>query len=149
VSPADAIPTEPAEFAVAGLFRRARRIADMSQRELALAAGTSASTVGRIEAGSLTPSVELIHRILRVASLWLTAVDDKGRVVQPMDEWDDTRDGAQRRYPSHLDRDRRLRDMQRARSQWEVRVAARYWGGAATARPVCRAVAPQPGNHST
>ena len=67
---------------------------------------------------------------------------------EPMKDWRDTRDGAERRYPSHLDiildprpgdwwadqygltappetfrRDRAVRDMQRKRSQWEVRVA--------------------------
>jgi hypothetical protein len=64
-----------------------------------------------------------------------------------MEDWDDTRDGAERRYPSHLDtildpepgewwadiyglarppetfhRSREMRDAQRRRSVWEVRV---------------------------
>jgi transcriptional regulator with XRE-family HTH domain len=124
----------------------------MSQRELALAAGVSHSAVSRTEAGTLTPSVGLFRRVLGVAGLWLVVVDDKGRVVQPMDDWEDVCDGAGRRYPSHLDtildprpgewwgdryglmrppetfrRDRAFRDEQRARSQWEVRVAKFRW----------------------
>jgi transcriptional regulator with XRE-family HTH domain len=135
-------------FAVDGLVRRARRIADLSQRELAAAAGIAPSTIGRIEAGDRQPSLALLLRVLGVAGLELVVVDAQGRVVQPMADWDDTRDGAERRYPSHLDtildpepgewwgdvyglmrppetfhRDRARRDMQRARSQWEVRVA--------------------------
>ena len=87
-------------------------------------------------------------RILAAAGLHFVVVDDKGRIVQPMAEWGDTRDGAERLYPAHLDtildpeagewwgdiyglvrppetfwRDRAARDAQRRRSQWEVRVA--------------------------
>ena len=133
---------------VVGLVRRVRRLTDRSQRELATAVRVSQATISRIEAGTLVPSIDVVTRILGVAGLWLVAVDDRGRVVQPMGDWDDTRDGAERRYPSHLDtildpepgewwadvyglarppetfhRDRGLRDSMRARSQWEVRVA--------------------------
>jgi transcriptional regulator with XRE-family HTH domain len=133
----------PEEFPFSGLIRRARRIADMSQRELALAARVSRSAVGKAEAGTLVPSVALLQRILGVAGLWLVVVDAKGRVVQPMEDWRDTFDYAGRRYPSHLDtildprpgewwgdryglmrppetfrRDRAFRDEQRARSRW-------------------------------
>ena len=133
---------------IPGLVRRARRIADLSQREMATAAGTASSTIGKIEAETLTPSVGLFQRVMAVAGLHLVVVDADGRVVLPMGDWDDTRDGAERRYPSHLDtildpepgewwadqygllrppetfhRDRERRDIQRARSRWEVRVA--------------------------
>ncbi len=139
---------EDAGFPIGGLVRRVRRLADRSQRELAVAARVSQGTVSRIEAGTLVPSVEVLVRILGVAGLRLVAVDGAGRVVRPMGDWDDTRDGAERRYPSHLDmildpeqgewwadvyglarppetfhRDRLLRDLMRRRSQWEVRVA--------------------------
>jgi transcriptional regulator with XRE-family HTH domain len=135
-------------FPFSGIVRRARRIADLSQRELATAAGISQATVSRIEAETLTPSVALLLRLLGAAELWLVVVDQKGQVVLPMVDMDDALDGAERRYPSHLDtildpepgewwadqyglmrppetfyRDRLHRDMQRARSQWEVRVA--------------------------
>jgi transcriptional regulator with XRE-family HTH domain len=137
-----------AGFPFAGLVRRARRIADMSQRELAAAAGVAPSTVGKVEARVLVPSVMMFMRILAAAGLHLVVVDGKGRIVQPMAEWGDTRDGAERLYPAHLDtildpepgewwgdvyglvrppetfwRDRVARDYQRRRSQWEVRVA--------------------------
>lgn len=120
----------------------------MSQREMARAAQVSQAAISRIEAGTLTPSVALLQRVLGAAKLWLVVVDDEGHVVEPMKDWQDTRDGAGRRYPSHLDiildpkpgdwwadiyglaappetfrRDRGVRDMQRVRSQWEVRVA--------------------------
>jgi transcriptional regulator with XRE-family HTH domain len=139
----------PADFDPIGLVRAARRRADCSQRELAERAGLSPSTVGRIEAGSLAPSLDTLRRLLAAADLALVVIDGDGRVVRPMlDHRDDLRDGADRRYPSHLDtvldprygewwgdryglsrppetfrRDRSRRDAQRARSRWEVRVA--------------------------
>ena len=138
----------PLSYPVAGLVRRARRMSDMSQRQMARFARTSSSTVGKVETGFLVPSVGLLARLLGAAGLHLVVVDPDGRVVTPMDDWDDTRDGADRRYPSHLDtildpepgdwwgdtyglarppetfhRSPALRERQRRRSQWEVRVA--------------------------
>ncbi len=135
-------------LAIGGLTRRVRRVVDCSQRELAVAARVSQGTISRIEAGTLVPSFGVLARILGVAGMGLVAVDGQGRLVEAMRDWDDTRDGAERRYPSHLDtildpepgewwadiyglarppetfhRDRLLRDMVRRRSQWEVRVA--------------------------
>lgn len=96
----------------------------------------------------MTPSLGVMFALLRSAGLWLVAVDAAGRIVLPMEDWENTRDGAERRYPSHLDtildpergewwgdiyglsrppetfhRDREWRDVCRRRSQWEVRVA--------------------------
>lgn len=135
-------------FPAAGLIRAARRAADLSQRELAKAAGVSHSTVSRIEAGTVVPSLHMFSRLVGVAEVYLVAVTANGDVVQPMLDKEDLRDGAERRYPSHLDtipdpvdgewwadvfglarppetfyRDRRRRDAMRRRSQWEVRVA--------------------------
>jgi transcriptional regulator with XRE-family HTH domain len=143
-----AVAERPAELLFSGLVRKARRLADMSQREMARAAEVSQAAISKIEAGTLTPSIALLQRVLGAAKLWLVVVDDRGHVVEPMKDWQDTRDGAERRYPSHLDiildpkpgewwadqygltappetfrRDRAVRDMQRTRSQWEVRVA--------------------------
>jgi hypothetical protein len=92
--------------------------------------------------------MRLFQRILAVAGLQLVVVDAGRRIVAPMAAWDDTRDGAERLYPAHLDtildpepgewwadvyglmrppetfrRNRKDRDAQRRRSQWEVRVA--------------------------
>ncbi|WP_433387951.1 helix-turn-helix domain-containing protein [Micromonospora sp. KLBMP9576] len=142
--------TEPFDtpWPAAGIVRAVRRYASLSQRELARWSGVSHSTVGRIEADRLVPSILLLRRIIGVAGFRLAVVDEFGRVLKPMRDWQDTRDGAGRRYPSHLDtildpepgewwadiyglarppetfyRDRRVRDALRRRSQWEVRVA--------------------------
>ncbi|BCJ38183.1 hypothetical protein Athai_56860 [Actinocatenispora thailandica] len=110
--------------------------------------GTSHSLISRIETGASQPSLDVLDRILRAAGLQLTVIDPYGRMVLPMQDWDDTRDGAGRRYPAHLDtildplpgewwgdvyglarppetfhRDPERRAAQRRRSQWEVRVA--------------------------
>lgn len=120
----------------------------MSQRQMARFAKVAASTVGKVEAGTMTPSVAVLERLLGAAGLYLAVVDQDGRVILPMADWDDTRDGAGRRYPSHLDtildpepgewwadkyglarppetyhRSPVLREVQRRRSVWEVRVA--------------------------
>ncbi|MER7331111.1 MULTISPECIES: helix-turn-helix domain-containing protein [unclassified Micromonospora] len=142
--------TEPFDipWPAAGIVRAVRRRADLSQRELARWAGVHHATVGRIEAGRLVPSILLLRRIIGVAGFRLAVVDEFGRVLKPMRDRDDTRDGAERRYPSHLDtildpepgewwadlyglarppetfhRNRAVRDAMRRRSQWEVRVA--------------------------
>jgi transcriptional regulator with XRE-family HTH domain len=135
-------------YPASGLIRRARRVADLSQREMATRAGVSPSTVGRVEAGVIAPSLDVMQRLLATAGMHLVVIDHEGRVVLPMLESEDTRDGAERRYPSHLDtildprmgewwadqfglarppetfkRDRQRRDEMRARSRWEVRVS--------------------------
>ncbi|MEU3456188.1 helix-turn-helix transcriptional regulator [Micromonospora sp. NPDC006766] len=142
--------TEPFDvpWPAAGIVRAIRRRADASQRELAQFARVHPTTIGRIEAGTLTPSLAMLHRIISVAGFRLAVVDESGRVLKPMRDRSDLRDGAERRYPSHLDvitdpepgewwadryglarppetfyRDRAVRDALRRRSQWEVRVA--------------------------
>ncbi|MFI7432933.1 helix-turn-helix domain-containing protein [Micromonospora haikouensis] len=142
--------TEPFDipWPAAGIIRAVRRRADASQRELAAYAGVHPSTIGRIEAGALTPSIAMLRRLLAAAGFRLAVVDEFGRVLQPMRDRDDARDGAERRYPSHLDtildpepgewwadvyglarppetfyRNRAYRDAMRRRSRWEVRVA--------------------------
>ena len=120
----------------------------MSQRQMARFAKVAPSTVGKVEAGKMVPSVDVLERLLGAAGLYLAVVDQDGRMVLPMEDWDDTRDGAERRYPSHLNtildpeigewwadiyglarppetyhRSRADRDARRRRSQWEVRVA--------------------------
>ncbi len=137
-----------AAYPISGIVRRVRRLSDLSQRQLALLVGVSASLIGRMESGSVTPSVGVLQRILAAAQLQLVVVDQDGRCVHPMGESDDVRDGAGRRYPSHLDtildpeegewwgdcfglarppetfyRDRVRRDMARRYSRWWVRAA--------------------------
>ncbi len=138
----------PSDVPVVGLVRAARRRAGLSQRGLAKAARISPSTVNRIEAGALVPSVALLQRLLAVGDVRLVAVDQDCRQVVAMENRGDATDGAGRRYPSHLDtildpwlgewwgdlyglarppetfhRDRLDREARRARSRWEVRVA--------------------------
>jgi transcriptional regulator with XRE-family HTH domain len=133
-------------YPIPGLVRRARRIADLSQREMAAAAGVSRSTVARVESGELTPSLDVAQRLLATAGLHLVVVDGEGRIIKPMREGDETRDGGGRRYPSHLDtildpeegewwadefglarppetfvRNRQRRDQMRAFAQWWAR----------------------------
>jgi transcriptional regulator with XRE-family HTH domain len=135
-------------YPVPGLIRAARRRADWSQAELAKASRIHKATVGRIEARQLVPSLRLFVHLLATAGFDLIVVDKHAQVLQPMRDREDLRDGAERRYPSHLDvitdpkpgewwadvygltrppetfyRDREQRDRRRRRSQWEVRVA--------------------------
>ncbi|MGH8886682.1 MAG: nucleotidyltransferase domain-containing protein [Egibacteraceae bacterium] len=49
------------------LLKAARRTTRMSQRALAVRAGTSQSVVQRIEAGQVQPSLETLARLLRAA----------------------------------------------------------------------------------
>ncbi|MBN9735834.1 MULTISPECIES: helix-turn-helix transcriptional regulator [unclassified Pseudonocardia] len=144
-----AAPDDVAVPDVSGLVRAVRRRAELSQRELAERTGLARSTIGRIESRSLAPSLDTLSAILDVAGLRLVAVDQENRLVRPMEDIPgDVRDGAGRRFPSHLDtvldpvdgewwadrfglarppetfrRDRAMRDVMRARSVWEVRVA--------------------------
>lgn len=120
----------------------------MSQRELAQATGFSRSTIGKLETGSLKPSISTLLRVLSATDLVLVVTDADGKVVQPLKVWDGVCDGAGRNYPAHLDvvidpngdewwggtyglarppetfehRPREYRDAKRKLSQWEVRV---------------------------
>ncbi|MGW5668795.1 helix-turn-helix domain-containing protein [Micromonospora sp. NPDC003776] len=97
-------PTGPTigPFPIAGLVRQARRRVGLGQRQMARFARVAPSTIGRVESGELTPSLRVLERIFGAAGLYLALVDQDGRVIQPMDDWEGIRDGAGRRYPSHL-----------------------------------------------
>jgi transcriptional regulator with XRE-family HTH domain len=135
-------------YPLSSIVRRVRRTADFSQRELAKYAEVSPSAVAAIETGAKTPLLVTLQRILHAANYQLVVVDVAGRLVLPLEVWQDVADGADRRYPAHLDtildpvlgdwwadcfglarppetfrRNRAMRDYQRRRSQWEVRVA--------------------------
>jgi HTH-type transcriptional regulator/antitoxin HipB len=89
-------------FDLAGALRRIRRIGDMSQRELASAAGISASTVSNAESGARDLPVRLVARIAELAGLRLALMDESGREVRPM-AGASVRDRGNRRFPAHLD----------------------------------------------
>jgi tryptophan synthase beta chain len=129
-----------------GILRRARRTADLSQRELAERAELSHSAVGSFETGRATPTLPVLVRLLAAADYQLVVVDKHGRLVLPMKVYDDVTDLAGRRFPTHLDtiidpkygewwadvygltappetfrRSRAFRDWQRRQSRWETR----------------------------
>ncbi|ACQ81884.1 transcriptional regulator, XRE family [Beutenbergia cavernae DSM 12333] len=89
-------PFRAAEYVV-----RVRRLADVSQRELAAAAGLSQPVVTRIENDGPVAVATLV-RILDVARLRLAVLDEDGREVAPFPS-DAVRDNAGRRFPAHLD----------------------------------------------
>jgi transcriptional regulator with XRE-family HTH domain len=57
---------------ITSIVREARRRAGLTQAALAARAGVPKSTVGRIESGARTPSVELVEHLVRAAGLELT-----------------------------------------------------------------------------
>jgi len=59
-------------MSIAIIVREARRRAGLTQAALAEKASVPKSTVGRIESGARTPSVELVERLVRAAGLELT-----------------------------------------------------------------------------
>ncbi|WP_446666640.1 helix-turn-helix domain-containing protein [Flexivirga sp. B27] len=89
-------------FDVAGYLMRARRSADLSQRELSAMIGVSQSALGRWEAGTSSPRLGEFVAALACAHLRLQVVDEHGAAVQPFGR-DGVRDNAGRRYPAHLD----------------------------------------------
>lgn len=57
----------------ASILRSARRTARLTQRELAQRAGVPQATVGRIEAGLITPRVDTLEHLLRATGQELGA----------------------------------------------------------------------------
>jgi transcriptional regulator with XRE-family HTH domain len=89
-------------FDLPGALRRIRRLADLSQRELAAAAGVSASTIGHAETGTRDLSVRVLTGMATLARLRLALLDESGDEVAPMSA-DTVRDMGNRRFPAHLD----------------------------------------------
>jgi transcriptional regulator with XRE-family HTH domain len=55
------------EMTAAEMLREARRVARLTQRQLAQRAGMPQATVGRIEAGTVSPRVDTLEHLLRAA----------------------------------------------------------------------------------
>lgn len=89
-------------FDAARYIIRSRRLADLSQRDLADRLGLSKTLIGRLEAGTAPTPTHLLVRILALAGLRLVVVDAQGDDVQPVPV-DVVRDNAGRRFPAHLD----------------------------------------------
>lgn len=87
---------------VAGMLRRARRAADLSQREMAAAARIAKSTLAAAEAGTRDLPATALLRALEVAGVRLLLVDADGVEVAPMDDGA-VRDMGGRFFPAHLD----------------------------------------------
>lgn len=85
-----------------GSLRRARRIADLSQRDMAERIGVSPATIARAELGSQTVTVAVAESILAQAGLRLVVVDAAGRTVSGLRP-DAARNNGGSRYPAHLD----------------------------------------------
>jgi transcriptional regulator with XRE-family HTH domain len=81
---------------------RARRLADLSQRELAEDTGLSRATIGRLESGASRVDAATLSVILARAGLRLAVLDRAGHEVEPV-PLDVLRDRADRRFPGHLD----------------------------------------------
>ncbi|MER7072605.1 helix-turn-helix transcriptional regulator [Terrabacter sp. NPDC000476] len=81
---------------------RARRLADLSQRELADALGVSRAAIGRLESGAARVETGTLSAILALAGLRLAVLDGAGAEVAPVPV-DVLRDRADRRFPGHLD----------------------------------------------
>lgn len=86
----------------AGMVVRVRRLADLSQRDLAALLGVSPATVARWESGARRIELAALEAVLRVAGFRLEVVDDQGRAVAPVPA-DAVRDNSGRRFPAHLD----------------------------------------------
>ncbi|HEX5524754.1 MAG TPA: helix-turn-helix transcriptional regulator [Pedococcus sp.] len=81
---------------------RARRRADLSQRELAALARVSQSQVAAFESGTRRVHADTLDLLLSLAGLRLAVVDEQGNEVDPF-AVETARDNAGRRYPAHLD----------------------------------------------
>ena len=127
-------------FDLAGALRRIRRLADCSQRDLAVALGVSKSAIAAAESGQRDLPVTALSRAAALAELRLALLDPDGAEVRGMSA-EAVRDLGGRRFPAHLDtrpsddglwwyeprrdrpepwftftRDRRARDAERARA---------------------------------
>jgi transcriptional regulator with XRE-family HTH domain len=63
------------------MLRDARRLAGLTQRQLAERARVPQATVGRIESGQITPRVDTLENLLRAAGQELTQSPRPGRGV--------------------------------------------------------------------
>jgi HTH-type transcriptional regulator/antitoxin HipB len=134
---------------VAGYVVRARRVADLSQRELAGMLGVSPSCIAKVEAGRQRMSADLLVRILELAGMRLAVLDADGNEHTPVAE-DVARDNAGRRFPAHLDLSPPDHvPAERVRSPRYDRYPPRAWYQHRQARNMRRAMSEEPGDHPT
>jgi HTH-type transcriptional regulator/antitoxin HipB len=87
---------------LAGMLRRIRRQADLSQREMAARCGVAPSVIAHAEAGRRGLPVQVLVSAAALAGLRLALVDEDGREIAGM-AGDAVRDKGNRRFPAHLD----------------------------------------------
>ena len=92
----------PSANPYAGVVCRLRRVLDLSQRDLADAAGVSPSTVARAESDELAISLRALTALLAIGGYAVVVVDAAGTPVVPMSRGA-LRDRGGRRHPAHLD----------------------------------------------
>jgi HTH-type transcriptional regulator/antitoxin HipB len=85
-----------------GLVRRIRRLADLSQRELAERVDVSKSAIAAAESGRAGLDVRVLVRAAALARLRLALVDQEGVEVPGM-SGETVRDMGNRHFPAHLD----------------------------------------------
>ena len=91
---------EMPRFDAAGLLRRARRNARMSQRAMADAVGVGKSTIGQAERDDGSVTLTVLLAVLAVGGIELVAIDRDGEVdTMRLDALRDRRD---RKLPAHL-----------------------------------------------
>lgn len=128
---------------------RIRRLADLSQRDLAHRVGISRSVIQRIESARGDVSVGAFVKMLAVVDLRLVVVDRDGHEVEPVSD-ELVRDNAGRRFPAHLDVDPPdvVPPLRRLMPRYD-RPPARGWYRHRPERDRLRAVAGHPGDHPT
>jgi transcriptional regulator with XRE-family HTH domain len=90
------------DFDLAGCLRRIRRVADLSQRELAEQVGLSKSALAAAESGTRDLPATRLARAAALAGLRLALIDTEGCEISGMTPAG-ARDGGNRRLPAHLD----------------------------------------------
>ena len=91
------------DFRAGVQLRRARRIARLSQRELAARAHVPLSTLTRIEAGTTAdPRIGTVAALFAAAGCRLTVLSQAHEEL-PDHPWETHRDYGVRHYPAHLD----------------------------------------------
>jgi transcriptional regulator with XRE-family HTH domain len=90
------------DFDLPGLVRRVRRLADLSQRELAERIQVPKSAIAAAESGARGLDSRVLARAAVVAGLRVALVDRHGEVVVGMSDAA-VRDTAGRNFPAHLD----------------------------------------------
>src|SRR4051794_34606627 len=104
-APANRVPIDAGPmraFDVCGTLRRIRRLADLSQRELAAELLVSKSSIAAVETGDRGIDVLLLARAAALAGLRLALIGEDGQEVAPMAD-DAVRDLSRRWFPAHLD----------------------------------------------